>query len=158
MKKYLYLLLLMALSLTFTSGCAETTDWEPTEYDNVNNFDGVNMTVKEETVSSTGLIVVIENNSKSQCIYSEDFVLEKKIKGNWYQVPVIIGKDYGFNDIGYNLASEENGEWAVEWDWLYGSLDTGEYRIIKNVLDFRDTGDFDQYKLAVEFKISSDNK
>lgn len=156
MKKYLYLLLLMALSLTFTSGCAEATDWEPTEYENVNNFDGVNMTVKEETVSSTGLIVVIENNSDSQCIYSEDFVLEKKIKGSWYQVPVIIGEDYGFNDIGYNLASEENEEWAVEWDWLYGSLDTGEYRIIKNVLDFRDTGDFDQYKLAAEFKISSD--
>ena len=48
MKKYLCLLLLMALSLTFTSGCAETTDWEPTEYDNVNNFDGVNMNVKRK--------------------------------------------------------------------------------------------------------------
>jgi len=47
----------------------------------------------------------------------------------------------------------ENGEWNIEWDWLYGSLDTGEYRIVKNILDFRSTGDYDQYKLAAEFTI-----
>ena len=97
---------------------------------------------------------MIENNSDSQCIYSEDFLLEKKIKGKWYQVPVII-ESYGFNDIGYELVSGEKGEWDVDWTWLYGSLDTGEYRIVKNVLAFRSTGDFDEYNLAANFNILS---
>lgn len=82
MKKCLCLLLFMVLSLTFASGCVEKNDWEPTAYENMNNFDGVNITVKEETVSPAGLTVVIENNSDSQCIYSEDFLLEKKSRGN----------------------------------------------------------------------------
>ena len=118
MKRYLYLIFIMVLSLIFISGCAETTDWEPTEYENVNNIDDVSMTVKEGTVSPTGLTVVLENNSDVELIYSEDFLLEKNINGKWYEVPVIV-ESYGFDDIGYILASGEIGEWNVEWSWLY---------------------------------------
>jgi len=32
---------------------AETTDWEPTTYETVNNFDGVTMTEEEGTPSSS---------------------------------------------------------------------------------------------------------
>ena len=113
MKRYLYLIFIMVLSLIFISGCAETTDWEPTEYENVNNIDDVSMTVKEGTVSPTGLTVVLENNSDVELIYSEDFLLEKNINGKWYEVPVIV-ESYGFDDIGYILASGEIGEWNVE--------------------------------------------
>jgi len=48
----------------------------------------------------------------------------------------------------------ENEEWKVDWSWLYGSLDTGEYRIVKDILDFRKTGDYDKYYLAAVFLIS----
>lgn len=176
MKKYLHLFVCMAISLALLVGCGnnsnsnlaegteevvtgtdsnqstETTDWEPTTYETVNNFDGVTMTLKEGTTSSTGLTVLIENNSSSQCIYGEYFWLEKKINGSWYQVPVVID-DYGFHDIGYDLASGDDGEWAVDWEWLYGSLDTGEYRIVKDIQGFRGSGEYDTYYLAVEFKI-----
>ncbi|MDD4402930.1 MAG: DUF4825 domain-containing protein, partial [Desulfitobacteriaceae bacterium] len=139
--------------ITASSQPAETIGWEPTTYKTVNNFDGVTMTVKEGTASSTSLTVTFENNSSSQCIYGEYFWLEKKINGSWYQVPVVIDGNYGFNDIGYDLASGDDSEWAVDWNWLYGSLDTGEYRIVKNIADFRGTGDYDTYYLAAEFTI-----
>lgn len=176
MKKYLYLLVYMTLSLTFLVGCEgydnttpvkdiespitktepsqpnEITDWEPTAYETVNNFEGVTMTVKKGTTFSTGLIVVFKNNSNSQCTYGDYFWLEKKINGSWYQVPVTIDS-YGFNDIGYSLAPSGEGEWVANWNWLYGSLDTGKYRIIKDILDFRGTGDYDSYYLATEFTL-----
>ena len=177
MKKYICLFVCMAISLAFLGGCgnygnsnsevgientvtetassqpAETTDWEPTTYETVNNFNGVTMTVKEGTTSSASLTVAFENNSSSQCIYGEYFLLEKKINGNWYQVPVVIEGDYVFNNIGYDLASVDDGEWAVDWDWLYGSLNTGEYRIVKDILDFRGSGEYDTYYLSTEFTI-----
>ena len=77
MKKYLCLLVIMALSLFSATGCNEVTDWEPTEYDNVNNVDGVLMTVKEESVSPTSLTVVLKNNSDIEYEYGSDFLLEK---------------------------------------------------------------------------------
>ncbi|WP_211274594.1 immunoglobulin-like domain-containing protein [Anaerobacillus arseniciselenatis] len=151
------MLFCVALSLTLLSGCGSSsnspkgTDWKPTMYETVNNLDGVSMIVKEGTVSSTGLTVIFENNSDKQCIYGEYFLLEKKIEGRWYEVPIVLDGNYGFNDIGYELAPSDAREWEVDWEWLYGSLDTGDYRIVKDILDFRETGDFDRHYLTAEF-------
>ncbi|MGO4890647.1 immunoglobulin-like domain-containing protein, partial [Anaerobacillus sp. MEB173] len=53
----------------------------------------------------------------------------------------------------YDLSSSDVKKWTVDWDWLYGSLDTGEYRIVKDILDFRSTGDYDKRHLTAEFTI-----
>ncbi|MGE7949300.1 immunoglobulin-like domain-containing protein [Lysinibacillus sp. NPDC093688] len=111
------------------------------------------MIVKEGTVSSTGLTVTFENNSDKQIIYGEHFLLEKKIKGKWYQVPFALDGNPAFKDIGYSLDSSGVKEWKVDWDWLYGSLDNGEYRIVKEILNFRSAGDYDKYHLTAEFTV-----
>lgn len=175
MKKYLYLFICTLVAFVFLAGCTnnnsitpqkqnngtktaknsaeEITNWEPTAYENVNDFEGVTMTVKEGTVSSTGLTVVFENISDRECIYGEYFCLEKNRDGKWYQIPVIIDGNYGFDDIGYNLTRRGVGEWPVNWEWLYGSLDAGQYRIVKDVLVFEDSGEYNVYYLATEFSI-----
>ncbi|MDE5414257.1 immunoglobulin-like domain-containing protein [Alkalihalobacterium chitinilyticum] len=160
MKSYFCWLFCVVLSLMLLAGCGSSSDspkgteWEPTIYETVNNLDGVTMIVEDGTVSSTGLTVIVENNSDKQCIYGEYFLLEKKIEGRWYQVPVALDGEYGFNDIGYDLDSSDVREWAVDWDWLYGSVDPGDYRIVKDILDFRKAGDYDKYYLTAEFTIN----
>lgn len=131
----------------------KTSDLKSTEYETVNNLEGVIMTVKEGTVSPNGLVLIHENNSDKECIYGEFFILEKKIDDKWYEVPVTIEGNYGFEDIGHELVPGDNKEWETDWQWLYGSLSKGEYRIIKDILDFRETGDYDTYYLAAEFTI-----
>lgn len=157
MRKIQSLLTCLLISLLLLSGCAlnESSSrvyLETTPYDAINNLDGVNMKISGE-VSPTALTIVMENNSDKNCLYGDYFRLEKKIEGRWYQIPVAIDGNYGFNDIGYDLPSGEVSEWEVDWEWLYGSLEPGEYRIIKDVLEFKDTGDYDTYYLAVEFSI-----
>lgn len=178
MKNFLGLLICIAIGLILMAGCgedtnrslsrgaekntgetpssssAEITDWKPTMYEVVNDLDGVVMTAKEGTISSTGLTVAFENNSNKQCIYGEYFCLEKNLNGAWYQVPVAIDGSYGFDDIGYNLDAGNDRETTVDWEWLYGSLKSGEYRLVKDVLDFRTTGEYDTYYLAAEFTVS----
>ena len=131
---------------------AATTDWRTTQYEIFNNLDGVTMSVKEGTLSFSGLTVNFENTSDKQCTYGDYFFLEKKIDASWYQVPPLIDS-YGFHSIGYDLAPGGEGEWKVDWSWLYGKLDPGEYRIVKDVLDFRGTGDYDKYYLAAVFAV-----
>lgn len=184
MKKYLVIFVSMVISSFFLIGCSnssssilsiskestptettvketvlnkstDTTDWKPTSYKTINNFNGVTMSVQKETLSADGLTVMFQNQSDKMCMYGDKFVLEKKINGLWYQVPVAIDGNYGFNDIGYQLALGQNKEWKVNWKWLYGSLNAGEYRIVKDVSDFRKTGDYDTYFLTAEFEITN---
>lgn len=131
----------------------EISDLKPTSYETVNNLEGVSMVVKERTASPDGLILVFKNNSDKKCIYGEFFILEKKLDNKWYEVPITIEGNYGFHDIGYRLNPGDKNEWEVNWQWLYGSLAKGEYRIIKDILDFRKTGDYDTYYLAAEFRL-----
>jgi hypothetical protein len=139
---------------TISSESADAIDWKPTEYDTVNNFEGVTMSVKDGTVSPSGLTVVFESKISGECIYGEFYSLEKEIDGKWCQVPVAIEGAYAFREIGYSLPSGESRELSVDWKWLYGDLGTGKYRIVKDISDFRGTGDFDRYHLAAEFSIN----
>lgn len=140
---------------TVLNKSTDETDWKPTTYKTINNFNGVTMSVQKETLSANGLTVMFQNQSDKTCMYGDKFVLEKKINGLWYQVPVTIDGNYGFNDIGYQVASGQEKQWKVHWKWLYGSLNTGEYRIVKDVSDFRKTGDYDTYFLTAEFVITN---
>ncbi len=127
------------------------TNPEPSAFENINDFDGVSMAVKDGTASAVGLTVVFENKTDSECIYGEYFVLERKTGGSWFQVPVTFDGEYVFNSIGYILNPQGKSERTLEWELLYGGLEPGEYRIIKDILDFRETGDYDKYFLAAEF-------
>lgn len=165
MKKYLYLLIYSLMICILITGCTDynktteknpqpsiqTKDLKPTTFDEVNQLDDVIMTVKGET--STGLTVLLQNKSNSECIFGEYFYLERKQDGNWYKVPVTIKEDYGFEDIAYILPPHEETEWEVDWNWLYGSLESGEYRIIKDVHELTESGYYDAYYLACEFMI-----
>ena len=44
--------------------------------------------------------------------------------------------------------------WDVDWEWLYGELPVGEYRIGKEVMNFRGPGDYDTEMIYAHFKIT----
>lgn len=157
MKKNIFSIGILLVLLLLLFGCGNSNngmnaaDFDPTVYETVNNLEGVSMNVVEDTVSSTGLTVLLANDTDKEIIYSEDFVLETKIDDSWYQVPTVLEENYGFNDIGFQVQPKSSAEWSVDWEWLHGSLENGEYRIVKKVLDFRGPGDFDEYHLAATF-------
>lgn len=135
----------------------EKTDWKATTIKTVNNLDSVDMSAEKGTVSSTGLNLYFKNNSSLDYIFGDYFCLEKRIEGCWYQVPIVVEGNYAFNDIGYPLASGDDSELTVDWEWLYGSLGKGDYRIIKDIsLDDPTSikGIADKFYLSVRFKIS----
>ncbi|KAB2335604.1 immunoglobulin-like domain-containing protein [Bacillus mesophilum] len=157
MKRNLISIVPVVMSLILAAGCndeqkSEEADLEPTPYETVNNFQGVTMKIKEGSVSPTNLTVVFENNSDKQGLYGEGFVLEKKSENQWFGVPSNVD-EYSIQDIGYDLEPETVQEWEAVWEILYGSLDEGEYRIVKEIMDFRETGDYDEYYLTAEFMI-----
>ena len=149
MKKYLILLCFICL-LTACSKESEA-DWPPSTFKTVNNLEGVTISVKQSSVSSTGLTIVMSNRTDRSFSYGEFFSLDKKVNDNWVEVPVI---GSGFDDPALHLNAKHTKEWDINWEWLYGELTKGDYRIIKEVFDsYEATGIYEVYPLAAEFVV-----
>lgn len=176
-KKYISLLLLMIISLISLLGCSNDeasllelkpvadssksqdlkiqnikANWKTSEYDLLNEVRDVVMEVKEDSLSPQGLTIIFKNESNREIIFGEKYILEMKVDDIWFEVPLLI-EDYGWDNIGYELPYSGSRELQVNWKWLYGDLEEGQYRIIKNIVILQEAGSFREDYMAAEFVI-----
>lgn len=80
------------------------------------------------------------------------FILETwtQEKG-WQEVPCLAEVQWTLE--AWIIQMNGTCEWEVNWEWLYGILSDGKYRIGKEVMDFRGTGDYDNKIYFAEFEI-----
>ena len=110
------------------------------------------MSVKKDSVTANGAVITLLNKEDKDYQYGQQYFIQKYEEGRWYHVPYVI-EDFGLEDIAYELEKDSKSEFTIDWNWLYGSLEIGEYRIVKDIMDFRATGDYDVYTLTAEFTI-----
>lgn len=86
--------------------------------------------------------------------------------GTWYVLQTWT-QEYGWREVDYLpheyeiawtqeawiIPMNDTCEWEVNWEWLYGELPEGKYRIGKEIMDFRDAGDYDSTIYYAEFEI-----
>lgn len=80
--------------------------------------------------------------------------LEKHVENEWVPVEMLpSAQDVGWTAEAYIINMNDITEWEVNWEWLYGELPIGRYRIGKEVMDFRVTGVFNTLKYYADFNI-----
>lgn len=113
---------------------------------------GLNLSV--ENVTESGLTLVCtqsggEPTGELQTGSDYKLIVLKEV---WEEVPVII-EEYGWNEEAYMINKADVTELEIEWKWLYGKLPAGRYRLIKDFMDFRKSGDYDTFSYWAEFEI-----
>lgn len=114
----------------------------------------IGLSLNVENISATGATILYNqyaDKASGQLQYGEEYTIEKKENDKWVEVPVVVEGDYAFHLVAYSIKTGEIAKQDIDWEWLYGALEPGEYRIGKTVNDFRATGDYDGYKLYVHF-------
>ena len=105
-------------------------------------------------ISPTGATLVFNQYDSDALIgeltYGDDYVIEIQKNEKWENAPLVI-EDYGINSIAYTIPTKSISEHKLDWNWLYGSLTPGNYRIRKTILAFRETGKFDKYTISAYF-------
>ncbi|WP_404405122.1 immunoglobulin-like domain-containing protein [Jeotgalibacillus malaysiensis] len=148
-------ILLFLFSIFLLSACSNNSvpsDWEASENEVMNDFEGVTMIVKDGTVSSEGATLILTNEADVEGVYGNYYTLEKKSNDQWYKVPVA-NKDSAFEDVGYSLPPAGTEEWGAIWKWREGELDKGTYRIIKSITASSENGENNRYLLLAEFEV-----
>ena len=83
------------------------------------------------------------------------FILENWTQQNgWKEVPYVVEGDVAWTEEAWMISKGETYEWDINWEYLYGTLAEGKYRIGKEIMDFRVTGDYDTAIYFAEFEIT----
>ena len=114
------------------------------------------ITLRTEDVTRTGLSLKIEQfggNPSGKLQIGEWFKLERTVDDEWQEVATNPLIDYAWHTIAYGICDNDITELAVDWQWLYGELSPGFYRLSKEIMDFRGTGDYDKQIYQVHFNV-----
>lgn len=111
----------------------ENNEWErPATNKTINKIKNVSAEIFD--ISPTGATIIIKDTNIKPYVYGEWYKLEKEENGKWTEVESIIN-NYGFNAIGYTVDKNKEVKLVINWEWLYGNLSHGSYRILKQVED-----------------------
>lgn len=107
-----------------------------------------------EAVTDKGMTLVCTQsggNPMGELQTGHAFRLEKRDEnGVWYEVESYAVEpeleiDWAWNEEALIIPENDTVRWEIDWQWLYGSQPDGIYRLGKEIVDFRDTGDYDTY-------------
>ncbi|MBE5930864.1 MAG: hypothetical protein E7268_07425 [Lachnospiraceae bacterium] len=115
---------------------------------------GLTLSVKDVTPTGLTLVCTQEGGNPTgdlQC--GEDYRLIALEDGVWKDVPTVLG-NFIWDSLAYPIPKRQDRAFEISWEWLYGELPAGYYRLVKEFMDFRGTADFDTAKYWVEFEIT----
>lgn len=157
MKKVLVFFIALTMIFGACSGEQEEKNYNPktTKFEVNETYDEdapVKMNIV--SVSESGIKVEFVNTTEMEGFFGEHFYICFEQDGKWYGLPQT-AENIAFNDIGYIL--EPNGKSDIEhgFEWIYGFLPSGRYRIVKDITLYKNLNSVERekYTLAEEFEI-----
>ena len=114
---------------------------------------GLGLSVKDVTDSGLTLVCTQSGGRPTGGPQTgSDYNLMVLEDGTWQEVPTII-EEYAWTAEAYMVPKDDSVEFEINWEWLYGKLPAGTYRIVKGFMDFRKSGDYDSFAYWIEFEI-----
>ncbi len=118
----------------------------------INSPDEWGITFSVSSVTPTGATVVFSQsggNPTGELMTGSYYRLEHKNE----EMAFTVEGDIAWTSEAYMIQKGREFQTQVNWEWLYGTLEPGTYRIVKQVMDFRGPGDFDEKEYYAEFTI-----
>lgn len=112
---------------------------------------GLTLSVKDVTESGLTLVCTQSGGELTGELQTGSEYRLIVLKEAWKDVPAITEANWDM--LAYMVAKDDVTEFEIDWEWLYGRLPAGTYRLVKDFTEFRETGDYDDFSYWVEFVI-----
>ena len=106
-------------------------------------------------ISKTGLTLVYAQsggNPTGQLSTGKKYSLQTYKNGVWVNVPTVID-NYAWESTAIIIKKDNITTVDINWEWLYGVLQKGKYRIETEIIDLREPGNFDKQVYYSDFEI-----
>lgn len=142
----------MIESIEFDPSTVEGAIWQYTPESEDTDI-GVSMDLSDITsMGATVHFYRFEVENAGELSYGDSYIIEKQDGKKWEELPVI-AENAAFNDIAHIIPANETVEQKTDWEWLYGELSPGTYRIRKTVINKKDSG-YTEHELIAQFLIA----
>lgn len=114
------------------------------------------ITFRADDVTPKGIILKIEQfggHPSGELQTGVAYLLETTVNDEWQPVKTKSGKPLVWNSIAYGIKKNNITEMKIDWQYAYGELKPGFYRLSKEIMDFRAAGDYDKETYHVYFSI-----
>lgn len=95
-------------------------------HNELNDLNYASMYIKEGTLTNVGATIIIDG--LNEC--GDPYRLDKFDNEKWIELDTIIN-DYAWNAPLHTLNEKGVIELDINWEWLYGKLESGQYRLVK---------------------------
>lgn len=123
---------------------------------NMINGDEWGLNLYADDITPTGLTLKIEQfggNPSGELQTGTAYILETTVNDEWQAVETITGQPLVWNDLAYMIKKNDITEMNLDWQYSYGELKPGFYRLKKEIMDFKGAGDYDKEIYLVHFTI-----
>ncbi len=93
------------------------------------NNESILMTIKNNTLTNSGLTLIMKNNTDQTYYYGPQYSLEKYENGKY--VSFEPKETLVWNAILYNIKTNEEKEETIDWTYGYDKLKSGKYRLVR---------------------------
>ncbi len=111
------------------------------------------ITLHAEAVTDKGMTVVCTQsggNPSGDLQTGSPFWLEVRDENGDWRKAETFELEYVWTAEAWLIPMNDTVRWEIDWSALYGSLPDGTYRLSKEIMDFRGTGDYDTYILYTD--------
>ena len=143
-------------------GCSSKTGGDTCPAPNENNHNEGNpnqwgITLKADNVTAKGLTIICHHSGGkdvAELNTGSYYILQKSEEAGWVDVEYLPQEyELAWTSEAWIIQKEGTTRWNINWEWIYGELPAGEYRIGKEIMNFRGTGDYDTELVYAEFVI-----
>ena len=127
----------------------------PPEFMSFEETWGITLTAKNITPTGVSIKCTQSGGNATGELYTGSwYILENWTQEHgWKEIPYVNNGQIGWEDMAWMIPKGDTVEWEIHWEWLYGAVPKGKYRIGKEISDFKETGDYDKAVYFVEFEI-----
>lgn len=140
---YAGLLLLLAAAIWGVPRLHLLVPWEPTEPPREEWPWGITMSVRN--VTPTGATLVCSQAGDlpegAQLITGARYLVRHWYRDQW-RIPEDADENKVWVDIGYMVKNNGESSWDIGWEYIYGRLEPGWYRLGKEITLLRAPGDY----------------
>lgn len=98
----------------------------------IKNPEGISMIIQKGTLTNKSATIIITDTTGKENIYGQEYRIDKYENNSWKVLDIVFEGNYGWNSIGYIVDDYNKLEFNIDWEWLYGKLKKGKYRIVKS--------------------------